>query len=426
MPKNVPARGESVSTPPKILIVDDEPLLEILVKQKFKKQIANKEFVFIFADNGADALQKFQEDPEICIVLTDINMPVMDGLTLLENLLKIKQDRSVQTVVISAYGDMRNIRMAMNRGASDFIVKPIDLQDLEATLFKTIDQYKSMESINKELRRKIRLFNQFVPSQFLRVLNLHKDVDHIELGQYSQCEVSVLFADLFSFTEISESLSDTEIFERIHEFFSAIIPYIIKNNGFIDKFIGDAFMALFQDPDNCLQAAIEIQNNLNENSKEGSFNKLGIGINSGPVVLGTLGSKEHMETTVMGDVVNIAARTEKLTRIYKTPLIITSETRNKLKHSERYSLRRIDNPLLKGKSQRIEIYEVLDALPYEIKDQLLKSLDIFNMARQKLNEERIAEAKELFLQCLEICPQDEVSRLHLSRLETFATLRSEF
>jgi class 3 adenylate cyclase/FixJ family two-component response regulator len=408
-----------VAAPIKILIVDDEPLLEMLMKQKFKKQVANNELMFIFALNGADALKKFQEDSEISIVLTDINMPVMDGLTLLENLLKTKQNRTVQTVVISAYGDMKNIRMAMNRGASDFIVKPIDLQDLEVTLFKTIEQCNSIESVKVELNRKIRLFNQFVPSQFLRILNLHKDVDHIELGQCSQCEISVLFADLYSFTGISETLSDVEIFKRIQQFFSGVIPYIIKNEGFVDKFIGDAFMALFEDPDKCLQAAIEIQKSLNDISTMDSFSKLGIGINTGSVVLGTIGSKEHMETTVMGDVVNTAARTEELTRTYKTPLIITSQTRDRLKKSDSYLLRKIDKSLVRGKSKSIEIYEVLDALPQDIKEQLLKSLEIFNLARQRLDEQRIAEAKALFLQCLEICPQDEVSRLHLKRIETF-------
>jgi phosphoserine phosphatase RsbU/P len=123
----------------KILVVDDEPDLQLLVMQRFRHQIREGLFQFDFAENGVIALSKLAEQPDFSLVLTDINMPEMDGLTLLEQLRKNTRD-DLKAVVVSAYGDMDNIRTAMNRGAYDFITKPIDFTDLETTIHKTIDE----------------------------------------------------------------------------------------------------------------------------------------------------------------------------------------------------------------------------------------------------------------------------------------------
>ena len=122
----------------KILVVDDEPDLEVLIRQRFRRQIREKAFDFLFAQNGEEALQKLKEDPEIAVVLSDINMPVMDGLTLLSRISSLSS--SLKAVIVSAYGDIQNIRIAMNRGAFDFLTKPIDFQDFETTIYKTVQE----------------------------------------------------------------------------------------------------------------------------------------------------------------------------------------------------------------------------------------------------------------------------------------------
>ena len=116
--------------PPKILVVDDEPDLEVLIRQRFRKQIRENELTFEFAQNGVHALQKLDEHKDITVILSDINMPEMDGLTLLERVGE-RNNPAIKSVIISAYGDMENIRTAMNRGAFDFLTKPIDFADLE-------------------------------------------------------------------------------------------------------------------------------------------------------------------------------------------------------------------------------------------------------------------------------------------------------
>jgi sigma-B regulation protein RsbU (phosphoserine phosphatase) len=119
----------------KILVVDDEPDLPLLIRQKFRRKIRSKEWDFVFAEHGLEALAKVIEDPSIDLILTDINMPGMDGLTLLNKVREV--NKQIRTVVVSAYGDMDNIRTAMNRGAFDFVTKPVDFDDLEVTIRKT-------------------------------------------------------------------------------------------------------------------------------------------------------------------------------------------------------------------------------------------------------------------------------------------------
>src|SRR6478736_4279323 len=127
----------------KILVADDEMDLEILIKQKFRKQIREHQYEFVFAANGCDALTKLKDNPDIDVVLSDINMPEMDGLTLLTKLNEISP--LIKSVIVSAYGDMDNIRTAMNRGAFDFVCKPVNFDDLEVTLNKTIQHVKQLK-----------------------------------------------------------------------------------------------------------------------------------------------------------------------------------------------------------------------------------------------------------------------------------------
>ena len=135
----------------KILVVDDEADLELLIRQKFRKQIQSGAYTFMFARNGVEALDQLDHDRDIEVVLTDINMPEMDGLTLLVKLSEL--DRVLRAVVVSAYGDLDNIRTAMNRGAFDFLTKPIDFADLEITVEKTIKQVAQLRQALREHAR---------------------------------------------------------------------------------------------------------------------------------------------------------------------------------------------------------------------------------------------------------------------------------
>jgi sigma-B regulation protein RsbU (phosphoserine phosphatase) len=149
---------------PKILVVDDEPDLEILIRQRFRKQIREDLLRFEFAANGVQALERLAEHPDISLVLSDINMPEMDGLTLLEKIGE-KNDPCLKSVIVSAYGDMENIRTAMNRGAFDFLTKPIDFTDLETTIAKTLRQLELLREALKDKEQLLSVRNDFRPLQ---------------------------------------------------------------------------------------------------------------------------------------------------------------------------------------------------------------------------------------------------------------------
>lgn len=156
-----------------ILVVDDEPDLESLIRQRFRKRIRAEEWTFHFAQNGFEALDVLQEQPQIQLILTDINMPGMDGLTLLDRLQGM--DRLLKTIVVSAYGDMSNIRVAMNRGAYDFVTKPVDFDDLERTIDKgvrelqvygdALNDQRALVDLQKELSVARRIQKAFLPAE---------------------------------------------------------------------------------------------------------------------------------------------------------------------------------------------------------------------------------------------------------------------
>jgi sigma-B regulation protein RsbU (phosphoserine phosphatase) len=161
--------------PPKILVVDDEPDLEVLIRQRFRKQIRDEELRFEFAQNGVQALQKLDEHQDISVILSDINMPEMDGLTLLEKVGE-RNNPGIKSVIISAYGDMENIRTAMNRGAFDFLTKPIDFADLELTVQKTMQQLEiighalkardELVAVQRDLTTATRIQQSLLPKTF--------------------------------------------------------------------------------------------------------------------------------------------------------------------------------------------------------------------------------------------------------------------
>src|ERR1700736_2845333 len=182
---------------PCILVVDDEPDLEALILQKFRHQIQNGTVKFLFARGGVEALAALNANGGIDLVVTDINMPKMDGLSLLQKLQENEQ--RVSTIVVSAYGDMANIRTAMNRGAFDFLTKPIDLADLETTIVKTIRHVEVLREARErqaEAERRYCRLRRFLAPQ---VADLISSGTEKELESRRR-EITALFCDLRGFT----------------------------------------------------------------------------------------------------------------------------------------------------------------------------------------------------------------------------------
>ena len=192
--------------PVRLLVVDDEEDLELLIRQKFRRRIRKGEFDFVFAHNGQEALEKLAENPDIHLVLSDINMPVMDGLALLSNLGDTNPD--VQAVIVSAYGDMENIRTAMNRGAFDFVTKPINFDDLEITIEKTLNHIRALETAQEARDRLVVLKRELDVAQQVQMSALPKEVPSSETHDVQALMIPAreVGGDFYDFFPLSDEL----------------------------------------------------------------------------------------------------------------------------------------------------------------------------------------------------------------------------
>src|SRR5215212_714607 len=332
----------------KILVADDETDLELLIKQKFRRQIREKKYEFSFALNGNDAIRQLTANPDIEILLSDINMPEVDGLTLLAKLSEVSP--LVKTVMVSAYGDMENIRTAMNRGAFDFVCKPVNFEDLELTIEKTI---KHVAQIHQTLQaiKENNILKMYVDETVLNFMS--KKEYETTLMANETIEATVAFIDICRFTAISETQPANEVVKLLNNYFDVMVKEIIAQNGFIDKFIGDAVMAVFRGNyhlDRCVEACLAVRKqveNLPEYS-EGFCAKVSIGINSGEVISGNIGSANlrRLDYTVIGDVVNVAQRLQ--SAALESQIMITEDSYKKIKES--FSCEKVGEVALKNKA----------------------------------------------------------------------------
>lgn len=226
----------------KILIADDEPDLELIIMQKFRKEIKSGVLHFEFAGNGAIALQKIANDPELELVFTDINMPVMDGLTLLA---KIKEVSPViKSVVVSAYGDVKNIRTAMNRGAFDFITKPIDLEDLEKTLLKALEEIEILKQGIEAKNRLQQALEEKAKAQEEALFNLmEKEKLILKQNEMLETQVRERTLEIRHQKELIEE-KNREILGSIH-YAKRLQEAILPGRAALDQLFGDNFLIYY-------------------------------------------------------------------------------------------------------------------------------------------------------------------------------------
>jgi len=345
----------------KILVVDDEVDLEVLVKQKFRRKIRESQYQFVFAQNGEEAIERLIEHPDLDIILSDLNMPVMDGLTLLSRLPEINP--MIKAVVVSAYGDMQNIRQAMNRGAFDFICKPVDFADLELTMEKTLLHVRQMHETIKAIQEN-NILKMYVDENVLNFMT-HKTFEK-SLLENDTVVATVMFVDICGFTSISENIPANEVVSLINTIFDKIVQVVISFGGHIDKFMGDAVMAVFRDQfhlDRAIDAALAIRAEFNNSNvyKVGENNykpEFSIGINSGEMVSGNIGSEtlKRLDFTVIGDAVNLAQR---LQTVAKAGQILISEEVYTLA-KESFICELVAPFTLKNKAVPVVTYQVIE------------------------------------------------------------------
>lgn len=356
----------------RILVVDDEPDMELLIKQRFRDNVRKGEFEFSFASDGQQALDKLAAGNPIDLMLLDINMPVMDGLSVLAHLRE--RNEAVKAIVVSAYGDMANIRAAMNCGAFDFVTKPIDMADLEITIRKaTKEIFEHRETEQRRIsseRARHNLARYFSPS----MVNVLAERDD-PLGPVRRENVAVLFVDIVGFTSISEQMPPETVVEMLTQFVERMSHQVFACGGTIDKFAGDALLATFGVPtpsDHDAHNALRCANMMNLALDQWNLERraagqrpisIGVGLNYGPVVMGEIGSVGCMSFTVIGDTVNTASRLQALTRRFNARLLVSDVLISTIKNQPHADLSELVERLtylgeqdLRGRTQPMRVW----------------------------------------------------------------------
>ena len=344
----------------KILVVDDETDLELLIKQKFRRQIREKQYEFVFAHDGTEALEVLDQQPDVDMVLTDINMPGMDGLTLLVKL--HEANPMLKAVIVSAYGDMDNIRTAMNRGAFDFVTKPVNFEDLELTMQKTMDYIAQLRKTVQAIKEN-NILRMYVDESVLTFMS--RSEFEIALSSSEVVEAAVLFIDICGFTALSEQESADTIVRLINRYFDVMVKEIIAQGGHVDKFMGDAIMAVFRGEyhlDRAIEAALAVRTQIDslEDKLPNHPNyhpQVAIGINTGEMVSGNIGSTtlRRLDYTVIGDAVNTAQRLQSIA--HAGQIVIVESAQQQV--AESFTCERIGEVSLKNKAEPVVIYNVV-------------------------------------------------------------------
>jgi adenylate cyclase len=422
---------------PVILVVDDSATMRLITCDVLSKVGFN----FIEAENGEAALSLLKRS-KVDAILLDVEMPGLNGFEVCAEIRKVPDWHYLPIMMVTGLEDYESVNRAFQAGATDFTSKPINptlLGYRVRYMVRTNSYFQELQlaeqkvrALNNELIDKLVEIQQnavavarFVPQDFLKVLN-RKNIYDIKLGDCVEKVMTVLFLDIKSFTPMAERLSPVEIFNLFNKLMSYLDPAILKNSGVIDKYIGDAIMALFNNADDAVAAGLDMLEALKAFNKTRESDNLtpinvGIGINTGTLIVGTVGFEERMDCSVISDAVNTAARLETLTRTFSIELIIGEETYEQLQQKEKYDLRFLGLTTVKGKSLPIKIYEVFNHnLPKEV--QLKKdSASLFATALNHYEAKQFSEAASLFAQILTSNPEDLPAKYFLQQCKDSAS-----
>ncbi|EAW38712.1 response regulator [Lyngbya sp. PCC 8106] len=441
-----------------ILIVDDEPANLILLEELLKSE----GYEILLAASGIEALQLAKTtSPDL--VLLDVMMPEMDGFEVCDSLRKDEQLKVTPVIFLTSLDDEQSQIKGLELMGDDYITKPFNSRLLLAkvssllqlnqmrTQTTQVDSQRISDDhnegsvsveVDEDASEKLRLF---VPEQFLERI-APQGVNSIKLGNFTEEELTILFCDIRGFTTIAESQTASETYQWLNVFFNQMSLCIDSNYGFIDKYLGDAIMAVFDreqfHQEDALNAAIIMQRSLEKfNEDRDQFQiqeplKIGIGINTGIGMIGTLGSESRMDSTVIGDVVNTASRLEGLTKSYGCKIIVSEETifykEQSLEktaltdakftdksetNSSSFYYRWLDKVAPRGKQKAIKIYELFGNQSHLIDSDKTQTLTLFENGVEAWQTGELTQALLYFKQVIEQDPTDIVAELYIQRCQ---------
>lgn len=394
--------GPSIPGSFEILIVDDEPVN----RQVLANYLKNDAFVITQVASGQDALDVI-ENKTIDIVLLDVMMPEMSGFEVCQKIRKKHLSSELPIIMVTAKDQVADLVQGLNIGANDYLIKPVSRGELMAR----IKTHLNLLKINSS-------FSRFVPREFLHSLQ-KEDILEVKLGDQIEGNITVMFSDIRSYTSLSETMTVDENFRFLNSYFGRIGPVIQKNHGFVNQFLGDGIMALFQHtPENALNAAIEMQKevdayNIHRIKKNRSPISIGTGLHYGSLMLGIIGDDKRMDAGVVSNAVNTASRVEGLTKYYGASIILSEDTIKQIANPDKYHHRYLGKVMVKGKNETFSVYECFGGDSQSAIELKEKTKNDFEKGLDAYYNRQFTEAAVFFKQIIELNKNDLAAQMYL-------------
>ncbi len=411
----------------KILLVDDEAEIHQVTKLALQDFVFDgRALTFLSAYSAAEASALVREHADIALILLDVVMETDNaGLDVVKFIRDVLKNHSVRIILRTGQpGQVPEDVVIVNYDINDYKTKTeLTTQKLFTATVTALRAFRALVAIeaSKQELEKIAIASaRFVPREFLKFLQKESIVDAF-LGDSVQADMTIMFADIRSFTSMSETLSLKENFDFINAYFSRVGPVIRQHRGFVDKYIGDAVMALFpQAAADAVRAAIAMQHQItlwNEERQQKSEApvSVGIGLHTGSLMLGTVGEMERMESTVISDAVNLASRLEGIAKLFGAGIVISEQTLNQLDDRQKYQNRFLGRVKVKGKQTPVAVFDVYEGDPPSLRELKTKTLADFEQGVALYCQEQFAEALARFEQVLQVNEQDAAACFYRER-----------
>lgn len=384
----------------RILVVDDDKVNHLVIQG----HLQGHPYVSTSTFDGKEALSLLLAgERPFDLVILDVMMPGMSGYDVCREIRKLYLPTELPIIMVTAQNEVADLVHGLDIGASDYLTKPF-----------VKDEFLARIKTHLNLHRINTVTNRFVPSEFIHTLG-RTALSEVKLGDLIEKEVTVCFSDIRDYTTLSEGMTPTENFRFVNAYAGRMGPIIQSHHGFVNQYLGDGIMAIFQgNPADALAAAIAMQvqaadYNLEREARNRAAIQMGIGLHTGPLVMGIIGDERRADAATISDSVNTASRMESLSKQVGAQILLSEESFHQLPDTQQYGTRYLGRIPVKGRREPVGIYECFDGDPPRMQELKAQTIDLFDQGIAHSLAKEYSAAAAHWEQVLAINPDDRVA-----------------